>query len=254
MSGLGLGIDLSLRCGLRRGTTAAAPFTPAALFAGGASGIWYDPSDLASMSQDAEGTVPAAIGQPVGIIRDKSGNVHDAVQPDPVKRPLLILDEAGKPCLAGDGADDWLSAAFAINQPWVRVSAIRQDGWSADRRIFASTTGSTGLLYQRGAAPTLAVHFGGSSPTSAALQLGAAGVVTERHWGAASRLAVGSGPYANGSASTTVNNGIAIFAGAAGALASAARCYGVVVIGRDLTDEEVDRARAFLAAKAGIAL
>lgn len=46
----------------------------AALFAAGEQGAWYDPSDMSTMFQDTAGTVPVtAVGQPVSLIRDKSG-------------------------------------------------------------------------------------------------------------------------------------------------------------------------------------
>lgn len=156
MRSLGIGIDLSL-AGLRHrgGGGSPAAFTPAPLFADGSKGVWYDPSDLGSMSQDSAGTVPAVPGAPVGRLRDKSGNVYDAVQPDPAKRPVLIADENGRLCLSGDGISQWIAASFAIAQPWVRVSAIRQDAWIDGRRVFGSTLSSSGLLCQQPANPTL---------------------------------------------------------------------------------------------------
>lgn len=43
------------------------------LFSAGEQGVWYDPSDFSTMFQDAAGTVPVtAVGQPVGLILDKS--------------------------------------------------------------------------------------------------------------------------------------------------------------------------------------
>ena len=48
-------------------------FTPAALFTTGVNGAWYDPSDFSTMFQDAAGTTPVtAVGQPVGLMLDKS--------------------------------------------------------------------------------------------------------------------------------------------------------------------------------------
>ena len=48
-------------------------FTPSVLFQNGEQGLWFDPSDLATMFQDANGTTPVtAAGQPVGLILDKS--------------------------------------------------------------------------------------------------------------------------------------------------------------------------------------
>lgn len=49
------------------------PFTPAELFALGEQGVWYDPSDLTTLFQDAAGTTPvSAMEQPVGLVLDKS--------------------------------------------------------------------------------------------------------------------------------------------------------------------------------------
>lgn len=43
-----------------------------ALFAAGEQGVWYDPSDMSTLYQDAAGTTPVtAVGQPVGLILDK---------------------------------------------------------------------------------------------------------------------------------------------------------------------------------------
>jgi hypothetical protein len=54
---------------------AFATWSPAILFGAGANGAWYDPSDLSSMFQDAEGSVPAAVNQPVGLLLDKKSKL-----------------------------------------------------------------------------------------------------------------------------------------------------------------------------------
>ncbi len=46
--------------------------SPAALFAKGEQGVWFDPNDLSTLFQDTAGTIPAAIEQPVGLMLDKS--------------------------------------------------------------------------------------------------------------------------------------------------------------------------------------
>ena len=62
---LGLGLNLSRPLG--------AGFTPARLYASGAEGPWYDPSDLSTLFQDAAGTTPAnSPGDPVALVLDKS--------------------------------------------------------------------------------------------------------------------------------------------------------------------------------------
>jgi hypothetical protein len=52
-------------------------WTPLDLFANGEPGFWYDPSDLSTMFQDSNGTIPmqpvgTVADQPVGLILDKS--------------------------------------------------------------------------------------------------------------------------------------------------------------------------------------
>lgn len=48
-------------------------FSPGELFADGEQGAWYDPSDFATLYQDSAGTTPVtALGQPVGLMLDKS--------------------------------------------------------------------------------------------------------------------------------------------------------------------------------------
>lgn len=60
------------------------------LFAQGEQGVWYDPSDMSTLFQDAAGTTPVtAVGQPVGLMLDKSGRGNHASQPTATSRPVL---------------------------------------------------------------------------------------------------------------------------------------------------------------------
>ena len=60
------------------------------LFANNEQGFFYDPNDLSTMFQDAAETVPVtAVGQPVGLIRDKSGRNNHAYQTRSPARPIL---------------------------------------------------------------------------------------------------------------------------------------------------------------------
>ena len=60
------------------------------LFANNEQGLYYDPNDLSTMYQDAAGTVPVtAVGQPVGLMRDKSGRNNHAYQTTSAARPIL---------------------------------------------------------------------------------------------------------------------------------------------------------------------
>lgn len=64
-------------------------FSPARMFANNEPGVWFDPSDLSTLFQDSAGTVPVlADGDPVGLVRDKSGNEHHATQATLAERPI----------------------------------------------------------------------------------------------------------------------------------------------------------------------
>lgn len=68
-------------------------WSPAALFANGEKGAWYDPSDLTTMFQDTAGTVPVtAHGDPVRRINDKSGNGYHWIAPSDAARPVYQTD------------------------------------------------------------------------------------------------------------------------------------------------------------------
>ena len=89
----------------------AGTWTPADLFILGEQGAWYDPSDLSTMFQDSAGTTPVTeVGQPVGLILDKSGNDNHASQATAADRPLLQNDGVNN-YLAFDGVDDRLSVS-----------------------------------------------------------------------------------------------------------------------------------------------
>lgn len=47
-------------------------WNPKILFNDGTAGAWFDPSDLSTVFQDANGTTPGAVGSPVGLVLDKS--------------------------------------------------------------------------------------------------------------------------------------------------------------------------------------
>ena len=82
----------------------------AKLFANNEQGFFYDPNDLSTMFQDAAGTIPVtAVGQPVGLILDKSGRNNHAYQTASASRPILRKNAVtGANYLEFDGSDDSL--------------------------------------------------------------------------------------------------------------------------------------------------
>lgn len=91
-------------------------FSPLDLFAGGKQGVWLDPSDLSTMFKDVAGTQPVTSnGDPVGLIRDKSGNGNHATQTVSAYRPIYRTDGILH-WLSLDGIDDYLSAPnYSLN-------------------------------------------------------------------------------------------------------------------------------------------
>lgn len=86
-------------------------FDPLSLFASGEQGVWYDPSDMSTLFQDAAGSLPVtSAGQPVGRMLDKSGRGNHATQATATSRPVLQT-EGGRWYLSFDGVDDGLATA-----------------------------------------------------------------------------------------------------------------------------------------------
>lgn len=74
--------------------------------------LWYDPSDWSTLFQDSAGTTPVtAVGDPVGLILDKSGNGYHASQATAINRPTLSQDANGKYRLLFNGTNSRMSTA-----------------------------------------------------------------------------------------------------------------------------------------------
>ena len=83
-------------------------FSPLELFAGGKQGAWYDPSDKSTLFQDIAGTVPVTKdGDPVALMKDKSGNGNHAAVTVSTARPTYKTDGLLH-WLYFDGIDDYL--------------------------------------------------------------------------------------------------------------------------------------------------
>lgn len=100
----------TLGCTVVGGNTSILNQQTKKLFANGEQGFFYDPNDLSTMFQDAAGTVPVTgVGQPVGLIRDKSGRNNHAFQANSESRPILLQNSVtGANYLEFDGVDDFL--------------------------------------------------------------------------------------------------------------------------------------------------
>lgn len=115
-------------------------WSPKYLFRGGKQGVWYDPSDLSTLYQDVAGTVPVTKdGDPVALMKDKSGNGNHATQTVSTSRPVYKTDGVLH-WLAFDGVDDSLSSVP------VNFSATEVASAFFARQIVANS-GATNLLF-----------------------------------------------------------------------------------------------------------
>jgi len=115
-------------------------FNPSNLFSNGEEGVWYDPSDLSTLFQDAVGTVPVtANGDPVGKMLDKSGNANHAFQSVSGNRPVYNG-------LSYNGVDDFLdtgktsfgnTSLFADSSEEFYVAVVANISFSNDGTVIA---------------------------------------------------------------------------------------------------------------------
>jgi len=84
------------------------------LFTTGTEGAYYDINDLTTLFQDSSGTIPVtAVGQTIGLIKDKSGNKNNLIQPTVSRQPKLTQDAlTGAYGLVWDGVDDFMYASI----------------------------------------------------------------------------------------------------------------------------------------------
>lgn len=121
-------------------------YDPQDLFENGQQGVWYDPSDISTLFQDAAGTIPVtASGDPVGMIKDKSGNGNHAKQTMSSKRLVYVkLPDR----LLLDGVDDELIITIPIGG-WegTMVLASMNGTASYDVKLLAGKYNLGGLFF-----------------------------------------------------------------------------------------------------------
>ena len=134
------------------------------LFSLGEQGFAYDPNDLTTLYQDAAETIPVtAAGQPVGLMKDKSGRNNHAYQTVSASRPILQRNATtGAYYLAFDGVDDFLqtnSIDFTATDKVNLFAGVRKLSDAAIgmvvelSNILNSNNGSFNMFAPGGAAP-----------------------------------------------------------------------------------------------------
>ena len=104
------------------------------LFANYEQGFAYDPNDLTTLYQDAAGTIPVtAAGQPVGLMKDKSGRNNHAYQTTSAARPILRqMSILGTELVVNGGFSaglaNWVQQGTAVSSVTAGVLRITAQG------------------------------------------------------------------------------------------------------------------------------
>jgi hypothetical protein len=240
-------------------------FSPASLFAGGAEGAWFDPSDLSTLFQDNAGTTPVtASGQSVGKMLDKSGNGNHATQATPSKRPIYTTG-GGLSWLAFDGADDVMATAdidFTGTNKSSVFAGVRKIAGSGFRVIAELSDNSNNVngafrvdeLYGCASRGTVLrnIFTATTPPDSSILTMLAdigAPILTFRINGSVFQTntsSQGTGNYGN--------HVLNIGARANNLFRSTASNYGLIVVGKTMSSAEIASTEAYMAAKSGVTL
>lgn len=245
-----------------------ASFTPKALFANGEQGAWYDPSDLTSLFQDSAGTTPVtAAGQPVGLMRDKSGLNNHARQATAGSRPIL-RNTGALWYLQFDGIDDFMlttSIDFSIQSEMSVFAGVTKNSDSAIGMVselsasIAANNGTYAMLAPGTVGATYKMQFKGTL-LSECLASGFAAPITNVLSGIGSfgfnQFLRVSGVVTNGDAlQGTGNFGVfPIYIGMRGGttLPFTGFLYGLVVRGKYSDAATINSTEQYLAGKSGV--
>ena len=148
---------------LRASSALAPAFSPSELFASGEQGVWYDPSDLTTLFQDAAGTTPVTgLEQPVGLMLDKSkglvlGSEAVVTGTAPWARGFLSVDgtisASGNAVTITQGAGDgagfrWVQPVTCVIGRYYRltIGSFSRSGGTAAQIGMAANSSGTGLI------------------------------------------------------------------------------------------------------------
>ena len=243
------------------------------LFSNGEQGFFYDPNDLSTMYQNAAGTIPVtAARQPVGLIKDKSGRNNHAFQTVSASRPILQRNATtGAYYLAFDGVDDFLQAGSVDFTGTGKVSLftgvrrLSDAGVSIIAEFSANSVLNTNSFYLV-ALSNSALQFnsrgsGNSAPVSSQRFPAPAPVVISSVGdisGDVSKIRANGGGYAvNVGDQGTGNYGNhPLYIGRRGgaALSFNGHIYGLIGIGKLVSDNEIVNIEKELAKRVGVTL
>lgn len=255
-------------------------FDPTQLFKAGQVGwaYWYDDPALYPggnhlyLFQDSAGTLPVtAVGQTLGMVKDRSGSGNHRIQATSTARPILRQDSNGNFYAEFDGTDDGMATASAVDaSAYNSLTAVVGIHKSADAGLAgffemnSAAPPSFALYAPVSAAANYMFRTAGSGSLSSATATGyaapisnvvtaqgniAADVSTLRINGvaaASSSTDQGAGNYGNATVFFGARNGIASFFNG--------REYSNVMRFGGMTDTERDRLERWTAQRMGVSI
>lgn len=252
-----------------RGAAAAPAFSPADL----SPFVWFDPTDASTLFQERTGasaTTAAGVGDPAGTMLDKSGNGYHLVAPSDGARWTVRSDggldfngstSCGSTVTTVDltGTDEvTIIRGLRRNADTTQVFYETSGNWTANTGSFISTCESgieftaaargsgTALAsyraaYQGSAAPELAVLTTLHTISGDSTILKVNGVQADEATGDK-----GSGNFGNYTLFVGARNDASFFANM--------DLYGLIIVPRLLTAQEIADVEAWMAARSGVTL
>ncbi len=250
---LGFGVGV-VDVGTQGGVADAADgsFNPATV--ANALGFW-DVSNLATLFQERTSqTTPSVADGVTGSVTDLTGNGRTVASTGAdSRRPLLRTGSVVH--LEFDGIDDNLRAVFAANQPFTRISLLKQISWTNfDQLLDGATTDAT-RVYQSGSSPSILVRsVSGIITPSPMPAVGDWFVLAEVYNGASSKVQINLNAAVTGTLGATNPGGITI-AGrgdGAGAVYSNIGWGGTLMVSGVASDADITATIEYFMAKAGL--
>lgn len=247
----------------------------ASLFTGSEQGFAYDFNDLKTMFQDAAGTIPAAVGQPVARVLDKSGRGNHLSQPVSASRPILRQNATTSAYyLEFDGVDDFLvsnaTIDFSAKNEVTLFAGLRKLSDAALgmlAELSPTTIGNNGTFYMtapNGAAANLAMGSKGTTLVSAQTLNEFAAPISGVFYGYANIATPICSSYFNAGAmrSFTTSQGTGnygnhlLYVGRRGgtSLPFAGHLYSLVATSRAMTTDEQNSVKSLIAKNVGVTL
>ena len=247
----------------------------ASLFTGSEQGFVYDFNDLKTMFQDAAGTIPAAVGQPVGRVLDKSGRGNHLSQSVSASRPTLQRNATTNAYyLEFDGVDDFLvtdnTVNFSSKNEVTLFSGLRKLSDAALGMLVElspTTIGNTGAFYvtaPNGTTANLAFGSKGTSLVSAQTLNEFAAPISGVFYGYANIATPICNSYFNAGTLRTITNSQGtgnygnhlLYVGRRGgsSLPFSGHIYSLIVTSRAMTTDEQTSIKALISKNVGVTL